>query len=318
MILGLIEHDRGVLNKASLEMLTLARKLGTLEAVIIGKEGIALAQEVNKYGISKIHLVVHERLEDYSSAAWASSLDQVARALAAEAILAGGSERGNEVMAHLAARLDLPLATHCVTVESQGSDYLVSRIRWGGSLVEEARLQGQPKLLTTAQYAITPEACPTENRTVVEHKVKLINKDFRVRMAERVESDNERISLATARVVVSGGRGVGSAEGFEKLEALAALIDGAVGCSRVVTNQGWRPHSDQVGQTGTRVAPDLYIACGISGAIQHWVGCKAAKKILVINTDPEAPIVQKADYAVIADLHEIVPAIAAAIKALQD
>lgn len=315
MILGLIEHDRGVLNKASLEMLTLARRLGTVEAVIIGKEGMALAQAVSQYGISKIHLIVHERLEDYTAAAWASSLDQVASDLAAEAILAAGSERGNEVMAHLAARLNLPLATNCVKVESQGSDYLINRIRWGGSLVEEARLLGQPKLLSVALYAFTAEACPTENVAIVEYKVKLIDKDFRVCMTERVESEGKGVSLATARVVVSGGRGVGTAEGFEKLEALAELIDGAVGCSRVVTNQGWRPHSDQVGQTGTRVAPDLYIACGISGAIQHWVGCKAAKKILVINTDPDAPIIQKADYAVIADLHEIVPAITAAIKA---
>jgi electron transfer flavoprotein alpha subunit len=115
-------------------------------------------------------------------------------------------------------------------------------------------------------------------------------------------------------VVVSGGRGVGSEAGFAAIEALAELLGAAVGCSRVVTNQGWRPHADQVGQTGKRVAPDLYIACGISGAIQHWVGMQAAKNVLAINIDPDAPMVTKADYAVIGDLHEIVPAIVAEIR----
>jgi electron transfer flavoprotein alpha subunit len=120
---------------------------------------------------------------------------------------------------------------------------------------------------------------------------------------------SEGVTLATAPVVIGGGRGVGSAEGFEVLEALAAKLGGVVGCSRAVTNNGWRPHSDQVGQTGTRIAPQLYIACGISGAIQHWVGAKAAKKILAINTDPAANMVVKADYAIIGDLFEVLPAI---------
>ena len=133
------------------------------------------------------------------------------------------------------------------------------------------------------------------------------------RVTERVTL-SEGITLTTAPVVVSGGRGVGSPEGFAVLEELAGLIGGAVGCSRVVTNSGWRPHSDQVGQTGTRVAPNLYIACGISGAIQHWVGMMASKNVLAINTDAEAPMVTKADYAVIGDLHPILNAIVAEVK----
>ena len=125
----------------------------------------------------------------------------------------------------------------------------------------------------------------------------------------------EGVTLATAPVVVGGGRGVGSAEGFAALEELARRLGGVVGCSRAVTNNGWRPHADQVGQTGTRIAPQLYIACGISGAIQHWVGAKAAKHILAINTDPQANMVVKADHAVIGDLHDVVPAIVAALDA---
>src|SRR5690606_11903921 len=122
------------------------------------------------------------------------------------------------------------------------------------------------------------------------------------------------ITLTTAPVVVSGGRGVGGPEGFAPLEELAGLLGGAVGCSRVATNNGWRPHSDQVGQTGTRVAPDVYIACGISGAIQHWVGMMASKQVIAINTDPEAPMVTKADYALIGDVAEVVPAIVEEIR----
>jgi electron transfer flavoprotein alpha subunit len=139
----------------------------------------------------------------------------------------------------------------------------------------------------------------------------------RTRVRERVALE-EGITLTTAPVIVSGGRGVGSADGFAVLEELAALLGGAVGCSRVVTNNGWRSHRDQVGQTGTRVAPQLYVACGISGAIQHWVGMMAAKKVLAINTDPEAPMVTKADYAVIGDLHEVLPAIIAEIRRRQE
>ena len=135
-----------------------------------------------------------------------------------------------------------------------------------------------------------------------------------MRITSRVEASGDKVSLTDAAIVVGGGRGVGSTEGFETLDELASLTNGAVGCSRAVTSLGWRPHADQVGQTGARIAPELYVACGISGAIQHIAGCKGSKHILVINTDPEAPILSKADYAVIGDLHEVVPAISEAIR----
>jgi electron transfer flavoprotein alpha subunit len=142
----------------------------------------------------------------------------------------------------------------------------------------------------------------------------LAEADLRVRVVGRVESGGGKVSLAEARVVVGGGRGVGSAEGFKALEELAGLLGGAVGCSRAVTSLGWRPHAEQIGQTGTRIAPEIYIACGVSGAIQHWVGCKGAKVVLAVNTDPEAPIVTQAHYAVIGDLHQVLPAVAAELR----
>ena len=237
----------------------------------------------------------------YAPSAWAAALVEAA----GDAHIVGpGSDRGNEVLAHVAAQLDLPLAANVTEVR----DDEVTRIRWGGTLLEEARLHSARKLLTAAPFAFVPtEPDSVETLTPVLGDA--------VRVVEHVTPDTGgKVSLADARVVVSGGRGVGSAEGFAIIEELAALLDAAVGCSRVVTSAGWRPHTDQVGQTGTKVSPDLYIACGISGATQHIAGCKGAKKLLAINADPEATIFAHADYAVIGDLHEIVPAITAELR----
>jgi electron transfer flavoprotein alpha subunit len=322
MILGLIDHDRGLLNKISLEMLTLARGLADelnvpLEVVIIGEQGRALAEGLAAYGVSKVYLAQHERLDDYAPAAWAQSIVQLIELEKPQVVLAPGSERGAEVMAYVAAKSDLPLAANCTEVKP-GESYAVTRLRWGGSLLEEARLGGSPKLLTIAPHIITPKEASAAGEVVINTvRPTLDDKDFRARVTRRVEADKNKVSLTDARVVVSGGRGVGSSAGFESLEELAALLNGAVGCSRAVTNEGWRPHADQVGQTGARVAPEVYFACGISGAIQHYVGCKGAKNIIAINTDPEAPIIAKAHYAVIGDLHQVLPAVCKEIRKLK-
>jgi electron transfer flavoprotein alpha subunit len=240
---------------------------------------------------------------DYAPAAWAAAL--AAAAAGAEAIVAAGSDRGNELLAHVAARLDQPFAANVTALEGD----VVTRVRWGGSLLEEARLHGSPRILSVA-----PHTCPAVEAPVVEQLALPADADTSVRVVGRVEESGGGVSLRDAKVVVGGGRGVGSAEGFATLEELAALLGGAVGCSRVVTSAGWRPHADQVGQTGTKISADLYVACGISGATQHIAGCKGAKRILAINDDPEAPILAHADYAVIGDLHEILPAISAELR----
>jgi electron transfer flavoprotein alpha subunit len=236
----------------------------------------------------------------YAPSAWAGALIEAA---GADDIVAAGSERGNEVLAHVAAQLDLPMAAN--VTEVRGDE--VTRQRWGGTLLEEARIHAERRLLTAAPFAFAPGEVPA---------LETLQPDVNgaVKVAEHVAPDTGGISLADAKVVVSGGRGVGSSDGFAILEELAALLEGAVGCSRVVTSAGWRPHTDQVGQTGTKVSPDLYIACGISGATQHIAGCKGAKKLLAINDDPEATIFTHADYAVIGNLHEIVPAISAELR----
>lgn len=313
MLLVVLEHDRGELSEASLEGLTAGRQLAArlglaLHAVSIGADLSAVAAD---YGAVSTHIVDHELLGDYGPEAWGEAIAQLTDSLAPTAVVACGTDRGNEVLAQLAARRDLPMVANCLDV-TPGEPWTLTRTRWGGSLLEEATLTAPLKLLTFAHHAVdavahgvavatavfVPELDASLARTVVRNRV--------VRIAG--------VTLSTARVVVGGGRGVGSADGFAPLEALAAELSGVVGCSRAVTNNGWRNHTDQVGQTGTRIAPDIYIACGISGAIQHWVGAMASKTILAINTDKDANMVAKAGYAVIGDLHEVVPAITAELR----
>jgi len=238
----------------------------------------------------------------YAPAAWAAAL--VDAADGADAIVAAGSVHGNEVLAHVAARLDQPFAANVTGIDGD----VVTRQRWGGSLLEEARVQGSPLVLSVAPHVHAADEAEAQVDTLVA------GANGSPQVVDRVEAATGGVSLADAKVVVSGGRGVGSAEGFAIIEELAGLLGGAVGCSRVVTSAGWLPHTNQVGQTGTKVSPDLYVACGISGATQHIAGCKGAKKILAINSDAEAPILASADYAVIGDLHEIVPAISAELR----
>jgi electron transfer flavoprotein alpha subunit len=287
----------------SLQAISLARDLGgPLHALAIGQPGT----ELGAYGVETLHIAEDDRLSAYAPAAWAACLEQLIDRVQPDSVVAAGTNRGNEVLGHLAARRDLPFAANVIGI---GSDGTVTRVRWGGSLLEEARINSDIKLLTVAPHMVEATTVNGGSVDVQKLNVEVEDADLVVRVVEHAETPSAGISLAEAKVVVSGGRGVGSADGFGMLEELAGLLNAAVGCSRVVTMAGWRPHTDQVGQTGTKVAPDLYIACGISGATQHIAGCKGAKKILAINSDAEAPILSSADYAVIGDLAEIVPAI---------
>jgi electron transfer flavoprotein alpha subunit len=247
----------------------------------------------------------------YTPAAWAQTLVELASQRGASAVIGPGTERGNEVLAHVAAKLDQPMAANCLSVTS-GTPATVRRVRWGGSLLEEATVHGSPLLFTCAAHAVA--AAPIGACETVSVSDSASALDRAVRVSETVPAATGGVSLTDADVVVSGGRGVGSAEGFSVIEELAELLGAAVGCSRAVTSAGWRPHTDQVGQTGTKISPEIYIACGISGATQHMAGCKGAKRLLAINPDGEASIFASADYAVIGDLHEVVPAISAEIR----
>ncbi len=318
MILVLVEHDDGRPDRLSLEALTFARGIAgatgePIEAVLFGPEASAAAAGLAGQRVALAHVVESARLDAYAPVAWAAALEQVASSRGATAVVAAGSDRGNEVVAHLAARTAQPMAANVVSA-TPGDPWTLTRQRWAGSLLEDARVAGAPALLTIAPHAFAPEEASGAAPATSSFEPALTEADLRVRVVGHVPAAAGSVSLADAKVVVGGGRGVGSADDFAILEELAGLLGGAVGVSRVVTSNGWRPHAWQVGQTGQRIAPDIYIACGISGAIQHIVGCKAAKRILAINTDREAPIMSKATYAVIGDLHTVVPAISAEVR----
>jgi electron transfer flavoprotein alpha subunit len=316
-VLVYLEHADGAVDEPSLQALTLARAFagGTVQAVCAGVDSAhGPAGGLAGQGVQTLHVAEGDAFRSYAPRAIAEAIIALAGRLSATAIVGAGTERGNEVFAHVAALLDLPLAANCVTAAASEEGADVTRVRWGGSLLEVARIHASPVILSVQPHVVAIETTTGGEPEVETFSPQLSDAAQALRVVDRVGASTGGISLADAKVVVSGGRGTGSAEGFGMIEELAGLLGAAVGCSRAVTMAGWRPHTDQVGQTGTKIAPDLYIACGISGATQHLAGCKGAKRILAINSDPEAPILASADYAVIGDMHEIVPALSAAVR----
>ena len=312
-VLVLIEVEGGSASLVSREALTFARGLGAgdLHAVVVGTPAAGVVSDCAEAGVVAIHAAQDPALErGYAAAAWAAVVEAAGRAARADLVVAPGTGRGNEVLAHVAARRNLRMAANVVCVESL-NPLVVQRQVVGGAALERATVDSRVRLMTMAGHAVEPVAAPSPGAaTVTPLAVTVDPKDLRAQVVRtEVRESGDATGLTSARVVVGGGRGAGGPEGFGGVEALANRLGGAVGVSRVVTSLGWRPHHEQVGQTGSRIAPDLYIACGISGAIQHWAGCASSKTIIAVNTDPDAPMVTKANYAVIGDMHEVLPAV---------
>jgi electron transfer flavoprotein alpha subunit len=320
-VLCLVEQDEDGLIEASRRALSVARALAesaqsSLHAALVGPVSEATRDSLAVFGVSVAHLVTWEVLDAYAPVAWARALTDLADESAAFAIMAGGTDRGNEVLAHVGALTGLPMVANCFSVTATAPESVrLSRQRWAGSLIEDSALVAPRALLTVAFDGVIAEIAATPTQLDVrEFLARLQESDAAVRVTEWTKRPGG-IALADARVVVGGGRGVGSAEGFAALDELAELLGAAVGVSRAVTSLGWRSHNQQVGQTGTRISPDLYLVTGISGATQHLAGCQSAKVVVAINTDADAPIISRADYAVIGDLNVVVPALVSAIRA---
>lgn len=324
MILVFVETGVAGATEVSLETVTFARTVaertgGAIHALVIGgvvgPRPAGLVDELGAYGVSEVHHATGDAFTAYAGAAWAAAVQAALLAVDADIVMAPGTPRGTEVLAHLAARLDVAMAANVVAV-TESAPLLVTRQVLGGAVLEEMRLTERPAVFTVAGHAVeAAQAAAPGTATLAELSPEVAAADLlaRVVATEPVEADRSG-ALTSAPVVVGAGRGAGGPDGFDGVVELAELLGGALGVSRVVTSLGWRPHHEQIGQTGSRISPDLYIPCGISGAIQHWAGCASSKTILAINTDENAPMVTKATYAVIGDMAEIVPAINAEIR----
>ena len=325
-VLCLAERDGDGVAAESLAAVSFARSLaercgGEVTAVVFDLD--ASAPWAADCDAAEVCVVSAPGLTGYPPVAWARSLELLAEQRHAVAVVAAATDRGTEVLAHLGALTGFPVAANCLQAEpagagdGQGTRWQLVRQRWAGSVLEDAVLDAPLALLTVAaDYVADPgdlaDGRPEMRRTTLVPELSAGDLAVQATQSQEVSTG---VSLATARVVVGGGRGVGGPEGFTALEELASLLGGVVGVSRVVTSAGWRPHRQQVGQTGTKISPELYLACGISGAIQHMAGCLNARHLIAVNTDPDAPIIARAEYAVIADLHELIPALVTAIQA---
>jgi electron transfer flavoprotein alpha subunit len=312
-VLVLLTAADGAVDEVSLQALAFGRGLAAgapAHALLIGDA--ASGDGMGAWGASQVHVARHPSLAAFAPDAWARILVDLADRLGAAAVVGPGTDVGNTVLARAAARAGLPFAANCIAATA-GSPVTVTRQRWGGSLLEEAAIHADRAMVTVAPHTVA--AVQADGTAPVDAFMPDLDEaDLAVRVIDRIPAATGGISLSDAKVVVTGGRGVGSAEGFAPIQDLAGLLGAAVGCSRAVTISGWRPHTEQVGQTGTKIAPDLYIVCGVSGATQHMAGCKGSKRILAINKDADAPIMSAADYAVIGDLHQVLPAISAEIR----
>ena len=313
-VLVVVEATRefGV-KKVTLEMLTLARGLGTPSAVVLGGPGAAeaLSAKLGEYGAAKIYAAESEEIDGYLVSPKATVLAELVARVQPAAVLLASAQEGKEIAARLAVKLDNGILTDVVALDADGT---ATQVVFAGSTIVKSKVTRGLPLVTVRPNSITPE--PAAATPAVEQlTVSVPAADKLARVVNRVaEQKGSRPELTEASVVVSGGRGVGNADNFKFVEELADLLGGAVGASRAAVDSGYYPHQFQVGQTGKTVSPQLYIALGISGAIQHRAGMQTSKTIVAVNKDGEAPIFELADFGVVGDLFKVVPQVADEIR----
>jgi electron transfer flavoprotein alpha subunit len=311
-VLVLVEHFEGTPKKVTLELLTLARSLGEPSAVYVGANYDNAKAALAEYGAQKVYVAGDAELDNYIIAPKAEVLAQIVGSASPAAVLIPSSPEGKEIAARLAVKLDSGVITDAVGV-SDG--FVCDQSIFGGGYTVKSRVQKGTPIITVRPNSTAPEPAPA---TPAEEQVSVSLSDAakKAKVLERVsEKKGGRPELTEAEIVVSGGRGLGSGEHFALIEKFADSLGAAVGASRAATDAGWYPHQNQVGQTGKTVSPQLYIAVGISGAIQHRAGMQTSKTIVAINKDPEAPIFELVDFGVVGDLFEVVPQVTEQIEA---
>lgn len=317
-ILIFAEQRNGKLKKAAAEAISRGRELASqlglkAHVLLIGGPGTdSLAPEASKYGVASILTVSHADLGSYVNKAYAKAISQVAREQSASVVLMSATAMGKELGAFVAVYLQASFVTDCTDLVVSGSTLKAVRPVFTGKAMSTVSLNRPVAVLTLRPNAFPASELPV-SASVTPVQVTFSAGDFSCKVTDVIQSGG-KLDVAEADIVVSGGRSLGSAENFKILEELAAVLGGAVGASRAAVDSGYRPHEDQVGQTGKVISPKLYIACGISGAIQHLAGMSSSKVIVAVNKDKDAPIFQVADYGIVADLFEVVPALTKELK----
>lgn len=316
-VLAIAEQLDGVFRKVTYEALSEGRRIAdrldcNLTAIVLGADVENISKELEQYGADRIIVADNPALYEYLTDAYTNVIaDFISKENPAVVIL-GASTQGKDLSARLSARLNAPLVMDCVSIRFEDKNLIATRPMYGGKVLADVSLDGNPQIL-----AIRPNAMAIAN-TAGAGSIEKLDTDIGNTALQFIKKslDTGKVELTEADTVVSGGRGMGGPD-FTVIEELAQLLDGAVGASRSAVDEGWRPASDQVGQTGKVVSPNLYIACGISGAIQHLAGISSSKVIVAINKDTEAPIFSKADYCIEGNLFEIVPLITEEVRKLK-
>ncbi|MFH1137266.1 MAG: electron transfer flavoprotein subunit alpha/FixB family protein [Pseudomonadota bacterium] len=319
------EQRDGELRKVSYEAASAARRLAdaagtTVSGVLIGSGVTPLAEKLGPYGVDKVYVIDDEKMKDYLPVAYSRAIADLVKEGQPAVLIMAASTTGKDLSARLAARLGVGLAMDCLEL-SMGADkkMLAKRPIYAGKAMAEIIPAGDPQMATTRPNVVPlVEAQEGKKPEVVVTALKLDDSAFKTKVVDILKDTSGRVELTEADIIVSGGRGMKGPENYGILEEMAGVLGAAVGASRSAVDAGWRSHTDQVGQTGKVVSPNLYIACGISGAIQHLAGMSSSKVIVAVNKDPEAPIFQKADYGIVADLFEAVPVMTAEFKKLKE
>jgi electron transfer flavoprotein alpha subunit len=319
-VLVIAEQRDGVLKKVAFEMLGVGAELaaalgGNVDAALLGTGLEDLANTLAQYGATKVYVAEDDSLATYSSEGYTDTLAAFLGKLEPAVILVGATAMGRDLAPRLAARLGVGMASDCIALEIDGGRLVATRPIFAGKALAKVKLNGDPQMATVRPNVLAvPE--PDEGATATVEPVAAVTDNVRAVVVDIVGAGEGEIDVAEAEIIVSGGRGVGGSEGFAPVRDLAKALGAAVGASRAAVDAGWIEHAHQVGQTGKTVTPNLYVACGISGAIQHLAGMKTSKVIVAVNKDPEAPIFKVANYGIVGDLFEVVPLLEKEFQAL--